>query len=258
MENIKKQLCRGFILGLLIASQFLSSASAAEIKVFAAASLTDSLKKIAATYEKSSGDKVVFNFGASSTLARQIKEGAPADLFISADEVQADNLEKGGLLLHETRVSLLSNLLVIIVPPESKLVIKSPADLTDASIKHIAMGEPRTVPIGVYAKGYLTSKGLWDKLESKVVPTENVRAALAAVESGNADAGFVYKTDALISKKIKIAYTVPAEDAPKVSYPFAVVKETTDLAASKKFLAYLGSKDSLAVFSEFGFIVQAK
>lgn len=246
---------KSLFIGLLLTIFGLMPATAAEIKVYAAASLTDALKKIATNYEKTSGDKLVFNFAASSTLARQIQEGAPADLFVSADEDQADRLQKAGLLLADTRVSLLSNLLVIVVPTESKITIQSAEDLTGPAIKRIAMGEPNTVPIGVYSKKYLTSKGLWEKLEKKVIPTENVRAALAAVETWNVEVGFVYKTDALISKKVKIAYTVPAADAPKVSYPFAVVKGTPELEKTKKFLAYLGTKDALAVFEKYGFII---
>jgi len=251
-----KKTLTSFIVAFLLSALWLSSVSAVELKVFAAASLTDAMRKVGAMYEKAGGDKVVFNFGASSTLARQIEEGAPADLFVSADEIQADKLDKAGLLLHDTRVSLLSNLLVIVVPKESKLVIQSPGDLLGDAVKRISMGEPRTVPIGVYAKAYLVSKGLWARLESKVVPTENVRSALAAVETWNVEAGFVYRTDALISRKVRIAYTVPAGDGPKVSYPFAVVKGTENLAASKKFLEYLGSKDALGIFEQYGFAVK--
>jgi len=156
---------------------------AADLSVYAAASLTDAMTEIGAAYEKENGEKLQFNFGASSTLARQIEEGAPADLFLSADEAKMDALEKEGLLLPGTRRSLLSNLLVIVVAADANMVAKSASDLTKPEYKKIALAEPQTVPAGIYAKEYLQKRGLWDALKEKVVPTENVRAALAAVHA---------------------------------------------------------------------------
>src|SRR5208282_3607931 len=123
-------------------------------------------------------------------------------IFISADEAKADALEKKGLLVKETRKSLLGNSLVIVTPSDSA-AIQSPADLTNAAVKRVALGDPKIVPAGTYAKAYLEKSGLWPGIEPKVVPCENVRAVLAAVESGNVDAGLVYKTDAAISKKVR-------------------------------------------------------
>jgi molybdate transport system substrate-binding protein len=230
--------------------------SAAEIDVFAAASLTDSLKAIAADYAQASGDKVVFNFGASSTLARQIEAGAPADIFFSADEKQMDRLAQGGLIDPASRTSRLGNALVVVVPADSSLAVKSAADLGQAGIKQIALADPKAVPAGVYAKAWLEKNQVWTVVEPKVVPTENVRAALAAVESGNVEAGIVYKTDAAISKKIKIAYEVPPLDAPKISYPMALVKSSRPTEAPQKFLAYLGSDAAGQVFVKYGFLLQ--
>jgi molybdate transport system substrate-binding protein len=198
--------------------------NAATITVFAAASLTESLKEIGAAYEKQTGDKVRFNFGASSFLARQIEESAPADIFFSADEARMDGLEKG-LIMKETRKSRLSNSLVIVVAADSALPIKSANDLTAAKVKRLALADPKTVPAGIYAKAFLEKAKLWPAVESKLVPTDNVRAALAAVESGNVEAGMVYKTDAAISKKVKVACEIPAKDAPAISYPMAVVDQ---------------------------------
>jgi molybdate transport system substrate-binding protein len=226
---------------------------AATVTVFAAASLTDSLKQIAADYEKSSGDKIVFNFAASGTLARQIEAGAPADIFFAADESKVDGLEKKGLLVSGTRKTLLGNSLVIVTPPDAA-AIHSPADLTNAAIQHIALGDVKSVPAGTYAKACLEKMALWPAVENKIVPCENVRAVLAAVESGNVDAGFVYKTDAAISKKVKVAYAVPATDAPKISYPLALVKDAPQPEAAKKFIAYLESAAATAVFKNFAFI----
>jgi molybdate transport system substrate-binding protein len=244
------------IIALFIALlAFTLSAPTAEITVFAAASLTDSLKQIAAVYEKQSGDKITFNFGASSTLARQIEEGAPADIFFSADEAKMDGLEKKDLIDKTTRKSRLGNVLVVVVPAGSKLEIKSASDLTNAAVKKIALADTKAVPAGVYAKAWLEKQQLWAAIEPKVVPTENVRGALAAVESENAEAGVVYKTDASISKKVRVAYEVPAADAPKISYPMALVKESKQPGAGKKFLDYLASEDAGQVFQRFGFIL---
>jgi len=230
---------------------------AAQVTVFAAASLTDSLKQIAADYEKASGDKIIFNFAASGTLERQIEAGAPADIFFSADEAKADTLEKKGLLASGTRKSLLGNTLIIVTTPDTA-AIHSPADLTNAAIQHLALGDEKIVPAGTYAKAYLEKLSLWPALESKIVPCENVRAVLAAVETGNVDAGIVYKTDAAISKKVKVAFEVPAADAPKISYPLALVKDSPQPEAAKKFIAYLDSEPATAVFKHFGFIVLAE
>jgi molybdate transport system substrate-binding protein len=137
---------------LLLAALFPLLAAAADLRVSAAASLTDVLQELAPAYEKQSGDALLFNFGASSTLARQIQEGAPADLFISADELKMDQLQQRGLIVRSSRRSILSNTLVIIVPRNSRLKIASPADLIGDSIRNIAVAEPQSVPAGIYAK----------------------------------------------------------------------------------------------------------
>jgi len=227
---------------------------AATVTVFAAASLTDALKQIAADYEKISGDKIIFNFAASGTLARQIEAGAPADIFFSADEAKADALENKGLLVGETRESLLGNSLVIVTTPDAA-AIHSPAELTNAAIQHLAVADVKFVPAGTYAKAYLEKLSLWPAVENKIVPCENVRAVLAAVESGNVDAGIVYKTDATISKNVKVAFEVPFTDGPKISYPLALVKDAPQPEAAKKFIAFLDSDAAAAMFKKFGFIM---
>src|SRR6267154_2258554 len=197
---------------------------AAELTVFAAASLTDSLKEIAVAYEKQSGDKIVFNFGASSMLARQIAEGAPADIFFSAEEARMDAVESKGLIVKDTRKSRLSNVLVIVVAAKGGAAIRGPKDLATDKVKRLALAEPGIVPAGVYAKEYLQKQNLWSAVEGKVIPTENGRAALAAVEAGNVEAGMVYRTDAAISKKVKVAYEMTSADNPNISYPMAILK----------------------------------
>lgn len=240
---------------ILAAALALHTANGAEVNVYAAASLTDVMKEIAANYEKQSGDKIVFNFAASSLLARQIAERAPADIFFSADEAKMDDLQTAGLIVTETRRDRLSNSLVIVVPNQSQVAIASPDQLLTKTQK-IAIADPRAVPAGIYTKEYLSSLGLWDKLESKMVPTENVRAALAAVESGNVDAGFVYETDANISKKVKIAFSVPVDKGPAIRYPIAIIKEAKNKSAAEGFLRYLESKSAQKLFERYGFIVK--
>jgi molybdate transport system substrate-binding protein len=228
---------------------------AATITVFAAASLSDSLKEIGADYERQTGDKVLFNLGASSTLARQIQEGAPADIFFSADEAKMDALEQHGLILKDTRKRRLSNALVIVVAADNALDIHSPQDLAGSTVKKIALADPATVPAGIYAKSCFEKLNLWTAIEPKVVATENVRSALAAVESGNVEAGMVYKTDAAISRKVRVAYEVPVKDTPDIRYPMAVLKDSSDPEAAKRFLHYLDADAAGSVFKKFGFIV---
>ena len=231
-------------------------ARGADLMVFAAASLTDSLKQIGANYEKESGQKVVFNFEASSVLARQIENGAPADIFFSADETQMDRLAERGLIDSATRVDRLRNTLVVVTPADSALQIHSPDDLASDEVKQIALADPKAVPAGVYAKEWLEKFHVWDAVKPKVVPAENVRAALAAVASGNVDAGVVYKTDAEISKSVKIVYKVPRADGPDIRYPVAVTKTSEHPEEAKRFLEYIESKKAARVFERFGFDVQ--
>ena len=243
-----------FILTLfVVASLFARAAAAVDLNVFAAISLTDALQEIAPVYEKESGDHLVLNLSGSSTLARQIEEGAPADLFFSADELKMDGLQKKGLVVAGTRKSVLSNTLVVVVPAESRLAIHSAQDL--AKVATLALAEPSSVPAGIYAEIYLRKVGLWNRLGERIVPTENVRAALAAVETGNVDAAIVYKSDALISKRVRVAYEVPAAVGPKISYPFAVVAGSKNVTAAKKLLAYLQSPAAREVFKHHGFIL---
>jgi len=237
-------------LSLLAATHLLAE----DITVFAAASLTDSLKEIATAYEKTSGDKVVFNFGASSALAQQIQAGSPADVFFSADEAKMDALDAKQLIVKETRVSLLGNTLVVIAPNDAPPLTKL-EDLTLPRIKYISLGDPKAVPVGIYAKAHLEKSGLWSQVASKIISAENVRASLAVVESGNAEAGIVYKTDAAISKKVKISFEIPAAESPKISYPVALVQDSRHAAAARKFLIYLAGPESAATFQRFGFSI---
>lgn len=241
---------------LALALSAAATAHAANVRVSAAASLTDVLREIGDVYQKDTGDALLFNFGASSTLSRQIIEGAPTDVFISADELKMDQLAVRGLIIKQSRRSILSNTLVIIVPSDSNLKIASPKELADPAIRNVAVAEPQTVPAGIYAKEYLRKLGVWSKITSKIIPTDNVRATLAAVESGNVETGIVYKTDALISKVVRIAYDVPAAEGPEISYPAAVVADSRQKAAAQQFLDFLSSEKAKTLFRKYGFLVK--
>ena len=235
-----------------------SRVSAETIIVSAAASLTDVLGEIGKVYESRSNDLANFNFAASSLLARQVEESAPVDVFFSADEALMDRLEKENLLAPGTRRALLSNALVLVVAGDSAIAIRSPRDLLSGGVRSLALAEPGSVPAGIYAREYLQKIKLWEGLRPKVIPTENVRAALAAVEAGNADAAIVYRTDAAISKKVRVAFEVPASEGPRISYPAAVIRESRHVEAAKKFLAFVESPEAARIFRRYGFAVISK
>jgi molybdate transport system substrate-binding protein len=248
-----KTLFRNFLFFAFSVSASLA-ANAAEVKVYAAASLTDAMQAIATAYGSQSKDTILFNFAGSNVLARQIVQRAPADIFLSADEAEMDVVAKSGLIENNSRRDLLANTLVVIVPKDSNLNVRKPGDLAKGEFKRIALGDPETVPAGVYARKFLEGKGVWNSLQNKIVPTENVRSALAAVASGNADAGIVYKTDALISDRVKVVYEVPAAAGPKILYPVALIKDPAASEAALKFLDFLESPPAASIFAHYGFL----
>lgn len=225
---------------------------AEEIVLFAASSLTDVLREVGKAYESSSGHELIVNLGASSDLARQIKAGAPADVFFSADSAQMDGLESAGLLNAADRVDLLSNVLVIVVPADSKTALGSVEGLR--GVQRIALASPEAVPAGVYARTYLQSVGLWDAVKDKVVPLLDVRAALAAVEAGHADAGIVYRSDAALSQRVRVAFEVPREQGPRIVYALAPLARTRN-TASRDLVRFLVSDPALATYRKHGFLV---
>jgi molybdate transport system substrate-binding protein len=217
--------------------------------VFAAASLTESLQEVGKAFEGKIGTPLSFSFGASSDLARQISAGAPADVFFSADTARMDGLEKAGFVHKEDRREFLSNELAVVVPLSSSAKVAGPRDLLQFS--RIALADPAGVPAGVYARRWLENAGLWKEVEPKVVPTLDVRAALAAVETEAAPAGVVYSTDARVSKKVKPIFETPTD--PPILYSVAVVAKSGNPAAAAKFVEFLQSPESLAVFRRAGF-----
>jgi molybdate transport system substrate-binding protein len=230
------------------------AAAGGQVLVSAAASLTDAVTVIADDYERATGTHVVLNFGPSSGLARQIVNGAPVDLFLSADEAQMNAVERAGLLQARTRVDLLANQLVVVMPQGHAHPLASPRDLTATSVRRIALADPAAVPAGVYAREYLASLHLWADIQPKVVPTLDVRAALAAVDSGNVDAAFVYRTDASIAPRVVIVFRVPLAQGPHIVYPAAIVKGAPHPGQARDFFAYLRGPQARAVFARFGFL----
>ena len=168
-----------------------------------------------------------------------------------------DELEQRGLVLKGTRRSLLSNTLVIVVPADSHLKIASAQDLAGSQVKAIALCEPQTVPAGIYAQQYLRKIKVWDRVVKKLVPGENVRASLAAVESGNVEAGIVFKTDARVSKQVRVALEIPAAEGPAISYPVAVLSGSAKPEAARRFVAYLESSAGLDTFRKYGFLIRS-
>lgn len=239
---------------VLVLAVLASRVVAAQLNVFAAASLSDAFTELAPAFRAATGNTLRCNFGASGTLARQIKEGAPADVMFSADEIRLDNLEKAGLLMPGTRRTLLVNQLVLVVASDRGAPVAVPADLAKDMVRHLAIGDPATVPVGTYTKDYLQKLGLWKQLHDKLVPLDNVRAVLAAVGTGNAEAGFVYRTDALISSKVRIAVAVPLAAGPRIRYPAAVVRGTKSPAAAKALMAFLAGPEAQKIFAKYGFL----
>lgn len=248
-------LAAGLVVGALAcAAPWESVAAPAEVTVFAAASLTDALETIASVYRKQSRVKIVFNFAGSNVLARQIEQGAPADIFFSANLEQMETVEGKNLVDRSSRKNLLSNQLVIVVPADRGLRIQSPADLLSGRFRRVVLADPAAVPAGIYARQYLEKQGLWERLRERIVPTLDVRAALAAVGSGNVDAGFVYRTDAATSRQVKIAYALPLEAGPRIVYPVAPVRQARNFGEAVQFLKFLQGPQAAEIFHRYGFL----
>ncbi|WP_160045200.1 molybdate ABC transporter substrate-binding protein [Paenibacillus sp. USDA918EY] len=231
-------------------------AAKTDLTISAAASMTDALEEIKKAYELAHPDvELNFNFGGSGALQKQIEQGAPADLFLSAAVKNMKPLVEQGLMADGKVKTLLKNELVAVVPADSANPVASIADLGNADVKKVAIGIPESVPAGNYAKEALTNSKLWEPLQPKLVQAKDVRQVLQYVETGNADAGFVYKTDALSSSKVKIAFTVDQGTYSTVEYPAGIVKATKHAKEAEDFYEYLQSEASLDVFVKYGFSV---
>lgn len=251
-------------LAMVLAGLFLAqpqaSMAADSLTVFAAASLKETLSTIADSWKKETGQQVKLSFAASSALAKQIDEGAPADLFISADLAWMDHLDKAGELAPGTRADLLGNRIVLVAPAASTLTVKIAPHFDLAGLlgkDRLAMGNVAAVPAGVYGKAALENLGVWDSVKDKVAQADNVRAALALVSRQEAPLGIVYETDAKVDPGVKIVDRFPETSHPPIVYPAAVLKSSTSPQA-KSFLAYLKTAKAADVFKAAGFTVLAK
>jgi len=229
-----------------------------EITVAAAISMKDVLEALEKKFaERAGAPHTVFNFGASGILQVQIEEGAPVDLFLSAAPAQMNALEAKGLLLAGTRRNIAGNRLVLVVPAGSTRV-KRVEDLKKPEVRTIALGEPRSVPAGQYAAQALRNLGFFDALQSKFVFAQNVRAVLTYVSGRDADAGFVYETDAKSTEKVSIAMPLPASSYTPVVYPAAVIRNAKNAAGAKTLLEFLASPAARTIFEQFGFTLPEK
>jgi molybdate transport system substrate-binding protein len=229
--------------------------SAATITVFAAASLKEALDDQAKHFESTTGDRVVVSYASSNTLARQIEAGAPANAFIAADLDWMDYLEQKRQLAPGSRMNLLRNTLVLVAPAASAAALRiAPGFGLAAALGSgkLAIANPDAVPAGKYGKAALESLGVWGGVESQLVRTENVRAALALVARGEAAFGIVYRTDALAEKAVRIVDSFPQSSHPPIVYPAARISGN-DTPAAKALLDYLASAPARAIWEKYGF-----
>jgi len=223
------------------------------ILIFAAASTTNAVDEIKSQFTAETGVEVRTSYAASSPLAQQVVHGADADLMLSADTKWIEFLAEQQFVAQQK--DLLGNRLVIIVPADSKARITRPEDLLGGSIKHLALGEPKSVPAGKYAMEALTRLGLWNKLEAKCVPADDVRHVLMYVETGAAEAGIVYATDAAASTRVKNAIDLSTDLTGPIIYPVALLRHGANRKPAEAFYQYLSSPRAGAVFKKYGFVV---
>jgi molybdate transport system substrate-binding protein len=228
-------------------------AAATELTVSAAISLKDVLDEIRTAYiTQHPGVALAMNYGASGTLELQIEQGAPVDIFLSASPKQMDDLQSKNLLADGSRRDLLRNAIVLIVPKGSTNVA-SFQDLLKPSVKHVALGEPSSVPAGQYAQQVLTKMGIAEAVNAKAVFAKDVRQVLTYVETGDADAGIVYSTDAIASGKVRVVAQAPQDSHAPVIYCVAVIKASKNTAAATEFESYLSGPQARAIFQQHGF-----
>jgi molybdate transport system substrate-binding protein len=235
------------------------TAPSVTLNVSAAASLTDALKEINVLYmQDTPGVTVTSNYGSSGTLQKQIENGAPTDIFVSAASAQMDALQKGKLILDDTRQDLLINKVVLIVPSGNPLGITDFKGLVSDKVTKIAIGDPKSVPAGMYGQQVFDKFGISDSLKSKLVLGSDVRQVLTYVESGNVDAGVVYLTDAKTSAKVVVAANAPDDINAKIVYPVAIVKASKNADAARAYEKYLFGSKAKAVFDKYGFTRASK
>ena len=241
----------------LVPATALAADTRPPLTVFAAASLTDSLKEVSDAFIRQTGTPVRLSFAASSALARQIEAGAKADVFFSADLEWMEYLQKRGLLDDASRRDVLGNRLVLIAPLDSKLTLRiAPHFALAHSLGkgRLATGDPDSVPVGKYARAALIALGVWNDVADRVVRADNVRVALAYVARGEAALGIVYETDAVLEKKVRIVDAFPASSHPPIVYPIAATR--TASAVAREYTAFVAGTEAAAIFKKYGFAPQ--
>jgi molybdate transport system substrate-binding protein len=259
ISSMKLRPSVAWTLFVLMLSGLSSASVAAEaVTVFAAASVTNALTELGQSFEQKENVRVLCSFASSSTLAKQIENGAPANVFISADLEWMDYLEKLKLIVPPSRLDLLANRLVLITPADSSMSVTPKAGFDLAALLEgglLAAGDPDHVPAGKYAKSALQKLGVWDSVSNKIARADSVRAALALVERGETPLGIVYATDAAISLKVRVAGIFPEDLHPPITYPAALI-EGKATPAAMRFLDFLKNQDARAVFEKYGFTVR--
>jgi len=252
--------CRVYIAGFLVAlllapDPFLpASAQNRPIMVAAAISLKESFSELGGIYERRTGTKVTFTFGASGELEKQIEAGAPVDVFASAAEREMDELQARNLIDRPTRADFARNTLVLVVPRDSKLQMRSFSDLEKPSVTKIAIGDPKTVPAGQYAQQLLQNTRILPKIESRLILAENVRQVLDYVAREEVDAGIVYATDVQVAQgKVLVAARAPDEDYGPILYPLAVTRDSGSANAAKGFVDLVLSPEGIQILKKHGF-----
>lgn len=230
------------------------SAAPVELTIAAAASLTDVTAEIIEAYKTVAPSvKLTFTYGASGALQTQIEQGAPVDVFMSAAQKQMDALAEGALLLDGSRINLLENKVVLIVPKDSAMGLAGFEDLAKEEVKTVAIGDPASVPAGQYAEEVLTSLNIKDTVEAKANLGTDVRQVLTWVENGEVDAGIVYATDAATTDKVTVVCEAPADSVRKIVYPVAIIRASANAEAAQDFIDFLKTEDCSALFEKYGF-----
>lgn len=220
-----------------------------ELIISAAASLTEAMQEIEPLYEEKYGVELTVNIASSGTLQKQIEEGAPVDVFLSASEAKMDNLEKKELLINSSRKNLLRNKLVLIKSSTSNYSVKSIDDLNQNEIK-IAVGEPGSVPVGKYSKQSFEYYKVWNNISDKVVYAKNVKQTLAYVESGEADVGIVYFSDTGVLKNSEVILDIPDETHGEIVYPVSIIRSSKHKESAEKFIEFISSDKQLGIFEK--------
>ncbi|MEJ2716300.1 MAG: molybdate ABC transporter substrate-binding protein [Deltaproteobacteria bacterium] len=249
----------GMTLFVCLEGNFMAiAAEKGKTTIFAAASTTNAITDIAKVFKEKNMGTVTYSFASSSTLAKQIASGAPADVYLSANPKWMNYLAEREMIEPESRFDLLGNRIVLIAPKDSTLKVKIAPKFNLAGIlgdEKLAMGDPAHVPAGIYGKQALETLGVWKAVEPKVARCKDVRAALTLVERGEAPLGVVYATDAAISKKVKVIGVFPEDTHPPIVYPVALVKDRGTPTA-RRFLKFLTSPDAKSIFEKYGFTMR--